>query len=41
MLGIDKLNGPSKAAAKNILRERLAHRAGLVARSDHGDRAWT
>ena len=38
MFGVDQIDRPGKAAVKDILGERLAHRAFIVARPDHRDR---
>ena len=38
MFGVDQIDRPGKAAVEDILGERLAHRAFIVARPDHRDR---
>ena len=38
---IDEIDWPCESATKENLRELLAHRAAVVARTDHRDRAWT
>ena len=38
MFGVDQIDRPGKAAVEDILGERLAHRALIVARPDHRDR---
>ena len=40
-LWIDEVDWPCESAAKHILGELLAHRAAVVARTDHRCRAWT
>jgi hypothetical protein len=40
-LGFDEVDRPRESAAKHILGKLLAHRAAVVARTDHRCRAWT